>query len=384
MTSPVEMPADIDLAFDWINTQADVADGSGGRGGHDTTFRTACTLMHGFDLGDADLMACMEHYNATKCVPPWNPGELMHKINSARGTASKYPKGWLRRKMCRERGLWRPSGSGPAQNRAAVQPKYQPKWKLDFNIDALRRVQPPQVWTQEALMAASPVDVTTMTAEAFLHMIFGHDAMALVFTKFDSQGQYVFWRGKSYILAGRPGVKGKPAPLPKGGPEGMWYLSQAVDGKWHPNPRELDKEGRMKMSRRSEESVAAWQHMVLEADPEESIKRDAKKLAEFENLWLGFLAQLPLPIKAIYTSGGKSTHALVWLPVANKERFDAMKKMVGPLFSKLGADPRALKAVQLTRLPCTMRGNREQKLLYVNPSPHPESVAICEGGNVRV
>lgn len=384
MSTATELPAHVDLAFAWINEQADVADGSGGKGGHDTTFRTACTLIHGFDMGDADVMACLEHYNATKCVPPWNQSELMHKLNSARGSASKYPKGWLYRKMCRERGLWRPSGSGAGQARAALAPKYEPKWKLDFDLDALRRVQPPQRWTPESLMAASPVEVTTMTAEVFLHMIFGHEAMVLVFTKFDSQGQYIFWRGKSYILAGRPGVKGRPAPLPKGGPDGIWYLSQAVDGQWHPNPRELDEQRRPKMSRRSEESVAAWQHMVLEADPVADVKRDPKRLAEFEALWLGFLAQLPLPIKAIYTSGGKSTHALVWLPVANKERFDAMKKLVGPLFSKLGADPRALKAVQLTRLPCTMRGNREQKLLYLNPSPDPEGKAICEGGNVRV
>jgi hypothetical protein len=384
MTPPVELPSAIDLAWQWIDEEADVADGSGGKGGHDTTFRTACTLVHGFDMGDADVMSCLEHYNATKCAPPWTQSELMHKLNSARGTASKYPKGWLYRKLCRAKGLWRPAGGGASANREAVAPKYEAKWKLDFNLDALRRVQPPQVWTQGALMAASPVDVGSMTAEAFLHLIFGHEAMVLVFTKFSSQGQYIFWRGKTYILAGRPGVKGKPATMPKGGPDGMWYLSQAVDGKWHPNPREMDEHGRPKMSRRSEEAVASWQHMVLEADPVTEVKSDPKKLAEFERLWLGFLAQLPLPIKAIYTSGGKSTHALVWLPVANKERFDAMKKMVGPLFSKLGADPRALKAVQLTRLPCTMRGNREQKLLYLNPSPDPEGKAICEGGNVRV
>lgn len=381
----VDLPAPIDLAMEWINEEADVADGTGGKGGHDTTFRTACTLVHGFDMGDADVMACLEHYNASKCVPPWSQSELMHKLSSARGTASKYPKGWLYRKLCFKKGYRRAGGPKQGGYRTVMAPQYEAKWKLDFDLEALRRVQPPQIWTAEALQAASPVDVATITSEAYLHMIFGHEAMVLIFTKFDSQGQYIFWRGKSYILAGRPGIKGRPQELPKGGPDGMWYLSQPVDGKWHPNPREMDREtGKPKMSRRSEESVAAWQHMVLEADPVADVKRDPRRLAEFERLWLGFLAQLPLPVKAIYTSGGKSTHALISLPAANKERFDAMKKMVGPLFSRLGADPRALKAVQLTRLPCVMRGNREQKLLYLNPSPDPEGVAICEGGNVRV
>ena len=176
-------------------------------------------------------------------------------------------------------------------------------------------------------------------------------------------------------------MKAVPAELPTGGPEGAWFLSQPVDGRWHPNPREVDAHGRPKMSRRSEESVKAWKHMVLEADPADEVKSDAAKMTEFERLWIGFLVSLPLPIKAIYTSGGKSIHALVWLPVPNKERFDAMKKLVGPLFSKLGADPRALKAVQLTRLPACMRGSRKQELLYLNPMPNEAGKPICEGGN---
>lgn len=372
------MPDPCDLAKAWIDDEADVADGSGGKGGHDTTFRVCCTLVHGFDLGDADLMSMLEHYNATKCAPPWNHGELMHKLSNARATTSKYPKAWLYRKMLRARGLWS-SRSGSGTTRATVAPKYEAKWKLDFNLAALQRVQPGTPWTVERLAAASPVDVETTTTDDFLRHVFGMEAMVLIFTVFDSQGQYMWWRGRCYRLANRPGVAAVPAELPKGGPDGVWYLSQPVTGKWEPNPRETDKLGRPKMSRRSEESVRSWEHMVLEADPVDEVKRDPKKMAEFETLWLGFLVQLPLPIKAIYTSAGKSTHALVHLPAANKERFDAMKKMVGPLFSKLGADPRALKAVQLTRLPGCMRGNRLQKLLYLNPSPDPTGITIERG-----
>ncbi|WP_345736208.1 hypothetical protein [Prosthecobacter algae] len=378
MSTSVDLPDPCDLAKAWIDDEADVADGSGGKGGHDTTFRICCTLVHGFDLGDADLMSLLEHYNATKCAPPWNHGELMHKLSNARATTSKYPKGWLYRKMLRARGLWS-SRPGSGTTRATVAPRYEAKWKLDFNLEALRRVQPGTPWTVERLAAASPVNVETTTTADFLRHVFGMEAMVLIFTVFGSQGQYMWWRGRSYRLANRPGVAAVPAELPKGGPDGVWYLSQPVTGKWEPNPRETDKLGRPKMSRRSEESVRSWEHMVLEADPVDEVKRDPKKMAEFETLWLGFLVQLPLPIKAIYTSAGKSTHALVHLPAANKERFDAMKKMVGPLFSKLGADPRALKAVQLTRLPGCMRGNRLQKLLYLNPSPDPTGITIERG-----
>ncbi len=372
-----ELPAQIDHALKWVREEADIADGSGGKGGHDTTYRTACTLVHGFDLGDADLIACLETYNATKCVPPWTQAELLHKMNGAKASSSKYPKGWLYRKMCRADGMmgW---GSGPPARREVLEPRYESKWKLEFDIDALRAVQPLQAIDEAWLAAASPKDIRTCSTTEFLNCVFEPDDMVLVFTKFGSQGQFMRWRGRGYRLAARPGVKAVPAELPTWGADGVWFLSQPVSGAWKPNPRELDEWGRPKMSRRSEESVAAWRHLVLECDPEDEVKRDPKLRAEFERLWLGFLASVPLPVKAIYTSGGKSTHALISLPCPTKERFDARKKLLGPLFSKLGADPAAMKAVQLTRLPGCLRGNQPQRLLYLNPAPDPAGVSIID------
>jgi hypothetical protein len=374
------LPAPIDLAHKWLDDEAEAS--VSGQGGHDTTFKVACTLVHGFDLGDADVLSLLEHYNAIKCDPKWTTAELSHKASNARASRSRYPAGWLYRKMCYALGL-RGGGGAPRPGRREVAaPQYEARWKLDFDLAALRRVQPPGVWDMARVRSVSPVAVGDCSSGAFLEAVFGLESMVLIFTRFGSQGQYMWWRGRSYRLAERPGVQAVPAELPVGGPDGVWFLSQPVDGQWHANPREVDKWGRPKMSRRSEESVRAWQHMVLEADPVDEVKRDPARMAEFERLWLGFLVSLPLPVKAIYTSGGKSVHALVWLPAANKEGFDKIKKLVGPLFSRLGADPRALKAVQLTRLPGCLRGERRQELLYLNPSPDRGGVPICEGGNV--
>jgi hypothetical protein len=137
----------------------------------------------------------------------------------------------------------------------------------------------------------------------------------------------------------------------------VWYLCQPVTGEWKPNPRVTDDHGRPRLSRRSEEVVTSWRYLVLESDNAP------------EDLWLNFLAQVPLPIAAIYTSGGKSIHALVKVDVGSKAEWDRIKKMIMPLFSKLGADPAALTAVRLTRLPCCMRGNRPQRLLFLDPDP---------------
>jgi len=89
------------------------------------------------------------------------------------------------------------------------------------------------------------------------------------------------------------------AKLPRAGKNGCWYLAQPVDGQYHINPRSLDKDGNAKQSRRSEESVTSWRYLVIESD--EAPLR----------LWLGALVKLPLRIAAIYTSGGRSVHALV-------------------------------------------------------------------------
>lgn len=60
-----------------------------GESGHNTTYRVACKLVHGFQLSDSDAMRLMADWNS-KCQPPWTEAELEHKISDARakGTAA--------------------------------------------------------------------------------------------------------------------------------------------------------------------------------------------------------------------------------------------------------------------------------------------------------
>lgn len=136
--------------------------------------------------------------------------------------------------------------------------------------------------------------------------------------------------------------------------EGTWFLSNPVDGKWHPNPRADGK-----LSCRSEEAVTACRYAVLESD-----------LARPDH-WLSFLVQLPAPIVAIYTSGGKSIHALIKVDAPTKEAWDEKIRPLKGLLKRLGADPNALTAVRLSRLPGCHRREKEgfQELLYLNPEP---------------
>ncbi len=214
--------------------------------------------------------------------------------------------------------------------------------KVEFSADKLKRIAStaPEInagW----LTARSPLNPTVTTSAQFLQALYQPDEKVVVFTDFQSQGQCLLAVGSS-----------NPAPLPTGSPGGVWFLVNPVDGHFHPNPRQENK-----LSRRSEESITSWRYLVLENDTADS--RD----------WLACLAQLPLRIAAIYTSGGKSIHALVRLDATSKADWDTQRDRIKPVVVILGADPNALTAVRLTRLPGTLRGDRLQQLLYLNPEP---------------
>jgi hypothetical protein len=194
----------------------------------------------------------------------------------------------------------------------------------------------------------APFDLNgSLPTDAFLRAVFREGEKAILFTNQMSQGQSL-WPLQA---------------IPRGGDEGVWFLSQPVDGREHVNPRAgLDDDGKPKLSRRSEESVTDWRHLVLESD-----KADPRD-------WLGALVQLPLRVTAIYTSGGRSIHALVRLDAPTKQEWDNVVKQLRPPLVTLGADPKAMSAVRLTRLPGCYRGDKLQKLLFLNPTPDPRPI----------
>ena len=205
-------------------------------------------------------------------------------------------------------------------------------------------------------------DPAAMTVEDFLAGLYDQGEKCVVFSEFKSQGQWIWENGggwteyfsRSNGEVGFPRPNGLPSPF--GGKDGVWYLCQPVDGKFHPNPRT----GRV--SRRSEESVTSWRYIVLESDEANPY------------LWLGAMVKLPLPIVAIYTSGGKSVHVLVRLDARTKGEWDELRDRLRGLLVPLGADPGAMTAVRLSRLPFCRRGNKWQRLLFFDPVPRAVSI----------
>jgi|GEM_PF-6189333 len=54
-----------------------------GEGGHDTTYRAACSLVVGFDLSPDDAFGLLWNEYNPRCQPPWTEKELWHKVRSA-------------------------------------------------------------------------------------------------------------------------------------------------------------------------------------------------------------------------------------------------------------------------------------------------------------
>lgn len=54
-----------------------------GENGSGTTLNVACVLVTEFALMDEPAWLLLQHYNATKCDPPWSEAELRHKFRDA-------------------------------------------------------------------------------------------------------------------------------------------------------------------------------------------------------------------------------------------------------------------------------------------------------------
>lgn len=229
-----------------------------------------------------------------------------------------------------------------------------PKPKPEFDPAKLARIAAKMDGIDAAWLAArSPVRPDTRTPASFLHTLYEPGEKVVVFDVFKSKGQHL-WTCK------RPPFNALELESFRTGKHlGVWFLTNPIDGEFRENDRG-------EQSRRSWQNVTSWRYLVLESDEANPAH------------WLAALAQMPLRIAAIYTSGGKSIHALVRLDAMSKAHWDKLCDAMKPALVTLGADQGALSAVRLSRLPGCERAEKGkvQTLLYLNP--HPKRTPICE------
>lgn len=268
----------------------------------------------------------------------------------------------------------------PVPPREAKRPPYDPAALVRVASLCGRAVSAEWLASRSPVPVPAPEVQGVTTAETFLSALYGDAEKALVFTSQLSQGDFLWQTGKgAFRLARERDVEPVASPLPTGAPEGVWFLTNPVCGDWRINPQTHGKDGSPRWSRRHGDCVTSWRFLLLESD------------SAPEGLWLRALLVLPLPIAAIYTSGGRSLHALVRLDASGKLEWDAARDDLLPLMCRLGADGAAMSAVRLSRLPgCFRHGKRDkagnlqrydqpalQRLIYLNPNP-PTDTAILD------
>lgn len=238
--------------------------------------------------------------------------------------------------------------------------------------------------TPADLLAASPIPIPTDRLRwptLLLDNLYSAGQRVLIFTAFRSQGQFLYEVGRgAYRLGDKPGIKAVPSPrLPHGGSAGVWYMTAPVQGTWQPNPNNT-RNGIVMYGRRHAACCTACPYAVIESD---TLPAD---------VWLRILSRLHYPIAAVYTSGGKSIHTLVRVDAPTAEAFAPHRVQFLRTLVRLGADPAAITAVRLSRLPGCIRGEKLpadlkngvyprhiphsndlpaglQRLLYINPNP---------------
>lgn len=332
-------------------------------------FRAASILVQGFALGVAEALPLLCRWAARNPTHGWTEVELRKELESACNESGFKSRGALLPRGC----LLKDSGMVPSRQERAgrgIPTETEHRAQLKFDAERLRSLAGDWLGKIDLAWLAnrSAVDPATVSADAFLRALYRPE------------------RGEKVIVMAKydDGALWPDEPLPEGGRDGVKLLANPVDGEWRPNMRAArDKwvDGQPPMSRRIWECVVNFRFLVLESDvakPQE---------------WLAFLAQAPLRIAAIYTSGGKSVHTLVRVDCATRAAFEAEKARLAPFLSvcvTAGADRGPLSLLAPTRLPGTWRegkvkppagpgekwsffpfkdGPHRQKLLYLRPEP---------------
>jgi hypothetical protein len=241
--------------------------------------------------------------------------------------------------------------SGPDAGTLALR-----KVRMEYDEQLLQRLAAKiNAFGVDDITAKSPIDPATQTPETVLRHLYLPGEKVLLFDNCKSQGQ-IMWQ---IPYEGAPSHERAFDPLlkPSRG-KGVWLLANPITGEWVNVPRLVSKHNPEGRTRRAVESLTYFRYCVVESD------------AAPEALWLRALVQMPLPIVAVTSSGGKSIHALINTGARSLEEWLQAANTIAGIVVPLGADPATLNTpAQLTRMPGFFRAekNKWQRLLYLNP-----------------
>ena len=321
----------------------------------------ACALCHPERLPEwAELV------NRERANPLFSPEEVRHKMEDAQKRAATLPSRSGRFKTYSQDDYFNVNDviedNGNCNPQRVESHRYYPATpihkKTSFKRDVFERSikDVPEI-SREWFVERSKIDPGTVSAADYLLSLYRRGDVLFITNKKKARRPDIWakidtpenWRSQLEQLAAAEN------------PEGVWYVPNSVTGE------PVTKEG--KQSWRSQQNVNRFEYHVFEAD----VLTDAEQLK--------LLAALPLPIVAIYFSGGKSYHALIRVNLENPSREDWRKwveRLKKPLVER-GADAAMFQIQQMCRLPQCRRGSAWQRLIYLNPEPILEGSLLTHG-----
>jgi hypothetical protein len=241
------------------------------------------------------------------------------------------------------------NGPGPH----AEKPKFELAYLQSAAALTKEDVDPPY------LEARSQFTCWNRTPAGFLHKLYQPGAQIWIVTKYKTR------HGEIWTHNGLNQRFDELDHLLKGH-FGVWFLTAPIDGCLHAADRIKSKWNQEGYSFTILESLVAWAYLLIETD-----------VAPIP-LWRKAVVQWPLPIVAIYESGGDGDHILLRINAQSKEDFDHKAGQYDRDLIRLGACPGSVTARRLSRLPNCMRGQtgRLQRLLYLRPDA--DNTPICQ------
>jgi hypothetical protein len=298
-----------------------------GASGHDQTFAVACALVK-FGLSPTDAWHLLLKYNG-RCVPPWTERELQHKLKDALQRAHPGFPGVHR--------LPRLAVSRPLVDAAMAAESFLNGFRADeVEVWEASPIRPPDDWTQDAL--------------CLIEALYGPGEQINFVTA------HTLCTKKDGTIKANP--KGNGETVERDALLGRWRkagMPHSDAGGWlRMNP--LDGQGV------SDLNVTGFRFALLECDTVPA------------ELQLSLLAQLPLPIAAILTSGGRSLHSWVKVDAETAEDYAETVGRMLTLLARFGVDEKNKNPSRLSRLPGVVRrlgaeGDGRQRLLYLDPAP---------------
>ena len=298
-----------------------------GENGHNQTFALTSKLIHGFELDGSVATELLVKYYNPKCQPEWTLKEIERKVSEVQKTQPDMPSGHLLNSTAKK------TGTSSRPKKKTTVPKVDYLKNVDAYLKGFK-------CTESDLTKASPCNIPTelyRQSKLMLYQLFGEDDLVNIVQEF-KQTKEGKWNpiGHGTTLLRDEWREKLETPIKKT-QGGCLFRFNPMDG--HGT---------------TDKNVTGFKYACIEFD---SIPIDSQA---------SLLAKIPLKIRSITHSGGKSLHALLDVNARSWAEYEAKVNAIYELMSRFGIDANCKNPSRMSRLAGAYRGSEKQRLIYLN------------------